>query len=97
MTQTAPQDLMETPEQRRRKRLIFRSWHRGMREMDLLMGTFAEKHLDTLTPGQLDQYEALLDRHDPDVYDWILDRAPSPDDVDPSLMALLRAHRYASV
>lgn len=80
----------------RRKRLVFRSWHRGMREMDLLMGTFAEKHLADLTPDQLDQYERLLDLLDPDVYDWILGRTPHPDDVDAGLMALLQAHRFAS-
>jgi len=80
----------------RRKRLIFRSWHRGMREMDLLMGSFAEKHLASLTPDQLDHYERLLDLLDPDVYDWILGRTPYPETVDAGLMAKLQAHRFAS-
>ncbi|MEC4591268.1 MULTISPECIES: FAD assembly factor SdhE [Nitrospirillum] len=79
----------------RRKRLIFRSWHRGMKEMDLLMGTFAEKHVPAFTVEQLDRYEHLLDLNDPDVFDWLLGRAPFPDDLDADLMALLQAHRVA--
>ena len=42
----------------RRKRLSFRSWHRGTRESDLILGRFADAHLATFDDGQLDRYEA---------------------------------------
>ena len=50
----------------RAQRLRFRSWHRGMREMDLLMGSFADTHIATFTPDQLDQYEAIRSLIDPE-------------------------------
>jgi len=79
----------------RRKRLIFRSWHRGTKEMDLLMGSFADKHLPTLSEAEVDAYERLLLEQDPDVYDWIVGRLPVPAEHDTKVMALLRKHRYA--
>ena len=45
----------------RRKRLLFRSWHRGTREADLILGSFADEHLAGFDEVQLDRYEALLD------------------------------------
>ena len=62
----------------RRKRLIFRSWHRGTREMDLIMGTFAEKHVPDMAVAELDLYEELLHTPDPDVYDWVSKQKPVP-------------------
>lgn len=47
------------------------SWHRGTREMDLLIGTFADRHLASLTPEQLERYEALLQVPDATLYAWI--------------------------
>lgn len=55
----------------RRKRLRFRSWHRGSRELDLVLGRFADKYMGSLTPQQLDRYEALIDQSDPDIYRWV--------------------------
>lgn len=54
----------------RRKRLIFRSWHRGTREMDLIMGSFAQSHVPGMDADALTQYEALLNVPDPDLYEW---------------------------
>ncbi|PZO73576.1 MAG: succinate dehydrogenase assembly factor 2 [Mesorhizobium amorphae] len=55
----------------RRKRARFRSWHRGMREMDLILGPFADAHAGALTPEELEQYEAFLDLNDADLLGWI--------------------------
>ncbi|MGH6916010.1 MAG: succinate dehydrogenase assembly factor 2, partial [Geminicoccales bacterium] len=55
----------------RRKRLRYRAWHRGTKEMDLLLGRFADAQLAGMTPAQLDAFEALLCESDPDLYDWI--------------------------
>ena len=65
--------------ERRIKKLLFQSRHRGMREADVLIGGFAERHLAGLPDAQIDAFERLLDEPDPDVVDWILDRAPAPE------------------
>ena len=78
----------------RRKRLLFRSWHRGTKEADLLLGSFAERHLSEFTPGQLDRYEALLAVEDADLWDWIAGRAPPPPERDTDVLRLLLAFRY---
>lgn len=64
----------------RRKRLLFRSWHRGTREVDLLLGPFAERHLAELSPAELDRYEALLGENDGDLFDWITGRVAPPEE-----------------
>ena len=56
----------------RRKRLIFRSWHRGTREMDLIMGSFADRNVPGFDVGALDMYESLLNQNDPDLYNWYI-------------------------
>jgi antitoxin CptB len=63
---------------RRRKRLKYRSWHRGTKEMDLLLGPFADSCLDGFGPAELGDYEALLEQPEPDVYEWILGRSDPP-------------------
>ena len=74
----------------RRKRLKFRSWHRGMREMDLLIGRFADRNLDVFSERQLDLFEALLHETDPDLYAWITERQPMPQDINHDVMRLLK-------
>lgn len=76
--------------EQQRKRLRFRSWHRGTREMDLLLGGFADARLAALTPAQLDRYEALLELGDPDLYAWISGREPPPPAHDTDVLHQLR-------
>lgn len=83
---------------RRRKRLKFRSWHRGTKEMDLLLGPFADSCLDGLEPAVLDEYEDLLEQPEPDVYDWILERAAPPAGAGAAILARIiafHARRHA--
>lgn len=54
-----------------RKRLRYRSWHRGCKETDLLLGRFADEKLALLTAAQLVVYERLLDESDADIWDWL--------------------------
>jgi antitoxin CptB len=58
----------------RLKRLSMRSWRRGMREMDLILGPFADAELVGLEAPMLDAYEQLLDENDQDMYAWIMAR-----------------------
>ena len=74
----------------RRRQLKFRSWHRGTREMDLLMGRFADAHVDGFQPEQLDDFARLLENNDPDIYDWIIGKTPVPADSDSDVLTLLR-------
>jgi len=52
----------------RRKRLLFRCWHRGTREMDLILGRFADTTIDSLTEDELSELEHLIEVPDPDLY-----------------------------
>ena len=78
----------------RRKRLIFRSWHRGTREMDLIMGSFAEVNVPAMDEGALDLYEELLHTSDPDVYDWISGQKPVPANRMNPVIEKLLSHNY---
>ncbi|NIA67619.1 succinate dehydrogenase assembly factor 2 [Pelagibius litoralis] len=78
----------------RRKRLRFRSWHRGTQEMDLLIGSFADAHLDAFDTQQLGRFEALLDVPEPVVYDWILGRTELPPEFDNDVLRLLLSFEY---
>ncbi|HUZ71656.1 MAG TPA: succinate dehydrogenase assembly factor 2 [Stellaceae bacterium] len=78
----------------RRKRLLFRSWHRGTREADLLLGPFAEQHLMALTPHQLDRYEALLQENDATLYDWITGRVPPTEAQDSDVLRLIMRTKF---
>ncbi len=80
----------EAPLPEQRKRLRFRSWHRGTKEIDLLLGTFADAWLDRFDARQLTTYEALLENTDPDLYAWIMEGAPPPAAFDSDILALLR-------
>jgi antitoxin CptB len=79
-----------------RRRLRFRSWHRGTREADLVLGPFAEAHLAYFTADQLDLYAALLEKSDPDIYDWLTGRLPIPQDIDSDVFRLLKQFRVNS-
>lgn len=66
-TDAAPDDRKA-----RLRRLTMRSWRRGMRETDLLLGPFADAGLAGMVAADLDLYEALLEENDQDLYGWIV-------------------------
>ncbi len=80
---------------KRLERLRFRCWHRGTREMDLLLGSFADVHVHAFTPEQLDRFEGILQQSDPDLYNWITGAEAPPKEHDSDVMRLLAAHRFA--
>ncbi len=77
----------------RRKRLIYRSRHRGTKEMDILLGGFADRHLDGFSAAQLDRFEGLLQNSDPDLYGWITGEHGVPEGLDHDVMRLLKDFR----
>jgi antitoxin CptB len=78
----------------RRKRLRFRAWHRGTREADLILGSFADAHLATFDAAGVDAFEALLEVPDAELFDWIGGRAEPPRQHDTAVTRLLLAFRY---
>ena len=77
----------------RRKRLRFRAWHRGMRELDLLLGPFADAAADTFSEQEVASFEALLEVPDPNLYSWIMDAA-APASFDTPLFRRLCAFHH---
>lgn len=77
-------------EDTRIKRLRMRSWRRGTKEMDLILGPFADQRLAGLEAALLDRYEALLEENDQDLYAWILARINGREaSVPPDLLGIL--------
>jgi antitoxin CptB len=74
----------------RRRKLLFRSWHRGMREMDLIMGGFADAKVELLSEPELAEFERLIELPDRDLLAWITGEASVPPDFDSALFRALR-------
>ena len=53
-------------------RLIYRSWHRGTKELDLILGNFISENIDVMSDDEIKEFEALLNSEDPDIYKWIV-------------------------
>lgn len=78
----------------RLKRLKYRAWHRGFREADLILGPFADNHAEAMTSDQLDAFEELLEQPDQDLYEWIVEKTPTPAEFDGEVMNLIKAFRF---
>ncbi|MBY5720654.1 succinate dehydrogenase assembly factor 2 [Rhizobium leguminosarum] len=62
----------------RRRRILFRCWHRGLREMDLVFGQFAESEIASLSDAELDVLETIMGEEDNDLLRWIMGTWPAP-------------------
>ena len=74
------------------KRLRLRCWRRGTKEMDLLLGKFADSALEGLDNGALDDVEALMEENDNDLYLWISGAEPVPEAHEGIVAALREFH-----
>ena len=77
----------------RRRKALFRSWHRGMREVDLILGAFADAEIASLTEEEMDQYERLLDVPDADLLRWVTGERSIPESFQTSVMKRILASR----
>ena len=77
----------------RRKRILFRCWHRGTREMDLILGRFADAEIGNLSDDELTELERLLEVNDPDLYAAITGDRVLSADVTGALFARIKAFR----
>jgi antitoxin CptB len=79
----------------RRRKLLFRSWHRGMREMDLILGAFADTTIHALSNAELDDYEAVLELQDADLLSWITGEQQVPEVHDTAMFRKILASRQS--
>ena len=81
----------------RRRRLLFRAWHRGMREVDLITGRFADAHIGSLSDVEVGEFEQLMDVPEPDLLNWVMGAVDTPVSHDTPLFRRLREfHRGAA-
>jgi antitoxin CptB len=74
----------------RRRRLLFRCWHRGIREMDLVLGRFADAHIASLGENELDEIDRWLEVPDQQIFAWVNGMEPVPPEYDTPLFLRLR-------
>ena len=55
-----------------KKKILYRSEHRGTKEMDLLLSNFVKKYINSLNESELCELESLLNIDDKDLYKWYL-------------------------
>ncbi len=84
-------DLSSAGLDARRRRVLFRARRRGLREMDLVMGRFADRHLPGMDEADLSEFERLLEVPDPQILAWITGDEPTPPEFDTPLFARLSA------
>ena len=80
----------------RRRRMLFRSWHRGTREADLIMGRFADTHIVAFSDAELDQFEHLLDALETDLLSWMTGVSEVPADHDTPMFRRVREFHFKS-
>ena len=79
----------------RRRRLLFRAWRRGVREMDLIVGRFADAHIGGLDEAALDDFEALIEVPNAELYAWVVGSESVPQDFDTAVLRdLIAFHQH---
>ncbi|MBN7756328.1 succinate dehydrogenase assembly factor 2 [Nitratireductor aquimarinus] len=77
----------------RRRRALVRSWRRGTREMDLVLGGFADAEIDRLSDQEMDELETILDVPDTQLFKWVTGETPVPSEYDTPLWRRILASR----
>ncbi len=77
----------------RRRRILYRCWHRGIREMDLVFGQFAEEEIAALSDAELDEFEAIMGEDDHDLHAWITGAKSLPEHLQTPLFARVASYR----
>jgi antitoxin CptB len=81
----------------RLKRLRYRSWHRGCKETDIILGNFADERLPGLSSEQLDLYERFLEENDNDIWNWLTGKSTPETDQYRPLIDLLKEYGITAV
>ena len=75
-----------------RKRLLIRSWRRGTKELDLILGKFSNNNVSKLEMTELDLYEQLLSNDDYVIYNWLFGKEEIPKNFLQSYQADTKEH-----
>lgn len=78
----------------RRRRALWRAGHRGMRELDLVLGAYARQHVGAMESAALTHFESILDVPDPELFDWIMGKAPVPAQYQGPIIDAIRQLRF---
>jgi antitoxin CptB len=81
MTERSSEGLDE-----RRRKLLFRAWRRGVREMDLIVGRFADVYIDKFDEPSLDQFERLIEVPNAELYAWVTGDETAPAEHDSAVL-----------
>jgi antitoxin CptB len=73
----------------RRRKLLFRAWRRGVREIDLIVGRFADAHIDTFDDTGLDDFERLIEVPNAELYAWVVGDTAVPANYDTAVLRQL--------
>lgn len=83
--------------QARRKKLRLRCWRRGTKEMDLILGPYANARIDEMTEEELREFEAFIAREDTELYPLLIRPQGQRDDQADRVLTSIRAfHRIDS-
>jgi antitoxin CptB len=81
---------------KRKRRIAFRAWHRGTREMDFILGTYVDARIGAMKAGELDRLEALMEIDDQTLYRWVAGALTPPAEYDTDVLAGLRRIRLTT-
>ena len=79
-----------------RKKLLFRAWHRGIREMDLILGRFADAHLAGMEANELEEFAFLLEVFDRDLIQWFTGETETPDEWNTALFRKIKQYQMTA-
>lgn len=81
----------------RKRRILFRAWHRGTREMDLILGRFADASVGGFDEFEIGLLETLMEVPDPDLYNWIVGAKPVPSGFDTPVLKQIRDFHFGGM
>ncbi len=84
---TADSDALD----HRRRKLKFRAWHRGTKEMDYILGSYADRHLEHMSQAEMDRFSTLLEVPDGELYKWVAGTVDVPAEFDDDIMHNLKS------
>jgi antitoxin CptB len=85
---------LSTSDENRRRRIVFRSMHRGIREMDIVVGNFVKERIDSASTDELDDLERILEIPDQDLLAWLTGAKQVPPGHNSRLLELILASRF---
>lgn len=88
---------MNKTDSTRRKRLLYQAQHRGFKEADLILGSFAAASLSAMSAGELDEFETLLALPDHDLYLWVTGGGAAPAELIGPVFRCLRAFDVSKI